>query len=392
MMAEDEFDRLVWSIRKIGQVDPIVRDEDGRILDGRCRFKACEIAKVEPRLALPKDAVKAHLFAKNVARRHLTQGQRAVILALLIKENFVPWQGRAWWEKEPWVSDGSRDDGFADFILSTNFVRRHLTKSQLHLADAMVEEPDYPEHLVTPEARLIVRYPYIVQQVRDGVLTLAKAHELAIVQEQESAKQAEDQRRLVQLRSNAPFLAALVDERELTLDQAIATAEEQAVAPVLHEHAEAIRAAGKRVIADLIEIGGRLIECKRLVGHGNWLPWLEREFKMSADTAERFMSLHRLQGQIPHGAESQLPVGGLYLLAKPSTPETVRDDVFRRAGAGEALSVAEIRQAIDQARGKSPVHKPDRLRELCERMSAARPDDPLVQELHALLFDGNDAT
>jgi hypothetical protein len=80
-------------------------------------------------------------------------------------------------------------------------------------------------------------------------------------------------------------------------------------------------------------------------------------------------------------------LGQILRVGKPSTPETIRDDVFRRAGTGETLSVAAIRQAIDQARGKTPTHKPSgRLRELCERMSAARPDDPLVKELHALLF------
>ena len=160
MMADDEFDRLVWSIRKIGQVDPIVHDEDGRILDDRCRFQACEIAKVEPNLTSPKGAdatVAAYLFAKNVARRHLTEGQRAIILALIIEKK-IP-----------------LDDGFAEFILSANFVRRHLTRSQLHIADAMVEEPDYPEHLVTPEARLIVRHFHIAEQVHPGSLLGARA-------------------------------------------------------------------------------------------------------------------------------------------------------------------------------------------------------------------------
>jgi hypothetical protein len=59
LMKDDEFARLVWSIRKIGLVDPIVEDETGRIIGGRCRFLACEIADVEPRLAPPKDAIAA---------------------------------------------------------------------------------------------------------------------------------------------------------------------------------------------------------------------------------------------------------------------------------------------------------------------------------------------
>ena len=47
---------------------------------------------------------------------------------------------------------------------------------------------------------------------------------------------------------------------------------------VLAKHAEAIRLLGKRVVGDVIEIGERLTECKRVAGHGHWLPWLDREY------------------------------------------------------------------------------------------------------------------
>jgi hypothetical protein len=42
--------------------------------------------------------------------------------------------------------------------------------------------------------------------------------------------------------------------------------------PTLAEHAAEIRGLGKRVVGDVIEIGRRLTECKRICGHGNWLP------------------------------------------------------------------------------------------------------------------------
>ena len=47
---------------------------------------------------------------------------------------------------------------------------------------------------------------------------------------------------------------------------------------VLAQNAQEIRKLGKRASADVIEIGRRLTEMKKLCGHGNWLPWLEREF------------------------------------------------------------------------------------------------------------------
>lgn len=44
-------DELVSSIKAIGLQQPILRDRDGLILDGKNRLRACEIAKVEPRFA-----------------------------------------------------------------------------------------------------------------------------------------------------------------------------------------------------------------------------------------------------------------------------------------------------------------------------------------------------
>jgi len=156
-------------------------------------------------------------------------------------------------------------------------------------------------------------------------------------------------------------------------------------APVLDEHADSIRDIGKRVIADIIEIGRRLTECKKLLDHGNWLPWLEPEFGWTDDTALNFMRVHEV-AESRNFRDLNLPVSGLYLLAKPSTPETVRDDVMRRAEAGGALSVGEIKRLIDEARGKPNVTRPgDQLRDLCARMAQERPDDPLVEELRRLV-------
>jgi len=49
------------------------------------------------------------------------------------------------------------------------------------------------------------------------------------------------------------------------------------------------RALGKRVVADVIEIGRRLTESKKICGHGNWLPWLDREFNWQEQTARNFI-------------------------------------------------------------------------------------------------------
>jgi hypothetical protein len=58
----------------------------------------------------------------------------------------------------------------------------------------------------------------------------------------------------------------------------------------LCETADRIRQRMTRTAQDIVEIGRELIAVKDRVGHGNFLPWIEREFRMSEDTAARFMN------------------------------------------------------------------------------------------------------
>ena len=63
---------------------------------------------------------------------------------------------------------------------------------------------------------------------------------------------------------------------------------------VLAENAEEIRKIGKRVGGDVIEIGRRLTEMKKVCGHGNWLPWLRREFGWTDRHALNYMRVYEL--------------------------------------------------------------------------------------------------
>jgi hypothetical protein len=103
----------------------------------------------------------------------------------------------------------------------------------------------------------------------------------------------------------------------------------------LAEHAALIRRFSKRVIGDVIEIGRRLAEVKKIVGHGNFLPWIEREFGWSEDTAERLIAVHAMQRQIPQVRDLVLPISALYLLAASSTPAEARTEIVQRAEAGK---------------------------------------------------------
>lgn len=79
MMTDHDVDQLAGSIQENGLRESIIL-LDGKILDGRNRYKACEIAGVEPHFE-DYDGEDALQFVldHNLHRRHLTETQRAMV-------------------------------------------------------------------------------------------------------------------------------------------------------------------------------------------------------------------------------------------------------------------------------------------------------------------------
>lgn len=79
LMGADDLDALAADIKANGLRQPIVLDGEGRIVDGRCRFRACELAKVEPVFTtLNGEEPLAVVVSLNVHRRNLTKAQLAI--------------------------------------------------------------------------------------------------------------------------------------------------------------------------------------------------------------------------------------------------------------------------------------------------------------------------
>jgi ParB-like chromosome segregation protein Spo0J len=78
-MTPRDLKALSEDIKQNGLHDPIITFE-GKILDGRHRYQACQMVGVEPRFEefAGTDPI-AFVISKNLHRRHLTSSQRAVI-------------------------------------------------------------------------------------------------------------------------------------------------------------------------------------------------------------------------------------------------------------------------------------------------------------------------
>jgi ParB-like nuclease domain len=86
MSSAEELEALKRSIAECGLLEPIVI-YDGKILDGRNRYKACSELGVEVRsVEYCGDSPLQFAWAKNLTRRHLTHSQRILLAAEMLPQ------------------------------------------------------------------------------------------------------------------------------------------------------------------------------------------------------------------------------------------------------------------------------------------------------------------
>src|SRR5437660_9032944 len=90
LLEGDEFDGLVLSIEKHGLFEPITLHE-GKILDGRNRYRACREAafKLGPAnfTTFSGPDPKAFVINTNAHRRHLSSAQKQDLIRRLVKDS-----------------------------------------------------------------------------------------------------------------------------------------------------------------------------------------------------------------------------------------------------------------------------------------------------------------
>ena len=119
----------------------------------------------------------------------------------------------------------------------------------------------------------------------------------------------------------------------------------------LDGHVARIRMLGKNIVTDIVEIGRLLTECKRRLPHGAWLPWLQREFGWTEQTALNYMRLYEAADKSKKFLDLDVPVSSLFLLTAPSTPEAAREEVIQRA-TGKPLRHREVKAIIAEHRAE----------------------------------------
>ena len=128
---------------------------------------------------------------------------------------------------------------------------------------------------------------------------------------------------------------------------------------------EAIRAALAAEVQGLqasimaaLKTGELLSRAKARCPHGLWLSYLRAEFQWRSDeTARRYRHLFELSTKTTNLLNLKVPQSALYLLATPSTPDHIRDDIMRRAEAGEEFSFDEVATEIAASKAflRAPV-------------------------------------
>ena len=141
----------------------------------------------------------------------------------------------------------------------------------------------------------------------------------------------------------------------------------------LQERAERIHNLARMTAQAIVQIGQYLTEVKDRVGHGHFVRWIEHEFAWSRMTANKLMQVYEFLKckeylQTEKLGTLDVDVSALYLIAAPKTAEPVRNEVIRRAEAGEPVTHEAARAVVQQFRktGELPdvnISLPELIRE-----------------------------
>jgi len=82
MIGEDKFRALKASIDRLGLLESIKLDHEGRIISGRNRYRACRELSIEPRMETVDQNARDYVHARDTMRRTQTMSQDIAVILL----------------------------------------------------------------------------------------------------------------------------------------------------------------------------------------------------------------------------------------------------------------------------------------------------------------------
>jgi hypothetical protein len=135
-------------------------------------------------------------------------------------------------------------------------------------------------------------------------------------------------------------------------DPAATEAETASVSMRRVKEARQVLRHGAPELARAVRDGHRkLVEVKERVGHGRYTAFVTERLGWSMRSGQNFVSVFEMiksANFAPLGTMT-IDASSLYLLAAPSTPEEVREQVLEKAATPEGISRAEVEELVKEA-------------------------------------------
>lgn len=181
MIDEEGFKELVGSIKLLGLIDPLVRTKDGLLLDGRTRLLACHETGQEIRVEDSDGVMEPweYVAAKNMDRRHLTVGQKAIFANAWREAEEFKARGR---QGHGQTAPGKKKNASGNSTISVEPTTRDRLGARVGVSGSSIDK-----------AKKIREFlPELTNGVRDGAVSLESAYRDARAREKQLKSVASD--------------------------------------------------------------------------------------------------------------------------------------------------------------------------------------------------------
>jgi hypothetical protein len=123
-----------------------------------------------------------------------------------------------------------------------------------------------------------------------------------------------------------------------------------------------IRGYGKMVVSGIVEIGRKLVEVKERVGWKRYVEFVTERLGWSETQGDNFRHVGELFATPKFGVKPEaltIDASSLYLIAAPSTPADVREQVLEKAATATGISRGEVQNLLEEARWPARKPRPD---------------------------------